>query len=231
MCYLPNFLEHCLLSNPIWFQLKNTTCVNDCIIYRGANKDCTHCPQCGESRFSGQTPRKRFKYLPLGPRIRRYFSNARTSQLLQNHATTPDPEDIHDIHHTEVWKKWYSHNGIFSGDSRGLALGVCIDGTNPFAKEKNSCSMSPITVSFLNLPPSLRRLHGYLQLVGIIPGKSEPKNTDPYLSILVDELIELNGSVVFDGYQNSTFLLQVALLLQVLDYPGQTKVFHCHGES
>ena len=66
-------------------------------------------------------------------------------------------------------------------------------------------------------------------LAGIIPGKSEPQNLDPYIEILVDELCSLNGLEFFDGYHEK-FLLNVDILLHVLDYPGQNKVFHCHGK-
>ena len=56
-------------------------CVNDCVVYRnsvsGQHKDLTVCPSCGEDRYlSGtQTPRKRFKYIPLPPRLRKMFRN------------------------------------------------------------------------------------------------------------------------------------------------------------
>ena len=207
-------------------------CINDCIVYRGEYKSLTQCPQCREPRYqSGKVPRKRFKYLPIGPRIRRYFSSAQTSQLLQSHHTVAsESHGIHDIHHTETWTNWYSSQGIFRGDKRGLALAICADGMNPFAKEKNTYSMWPITVSLLNLHPSLRHLPGFLQLVGVIPGKAEPKNTDPYLQIIVDELHELNDSVMFDAYQNENFFLRTAVLLHIFDYPGQNKVFHCQGK-
>ena len=79
---------------------------------------------------------------------------------------------------------------MFHGDGRGLSLALCTDGTNPYSKEKNAYSMWPIMVSFLNLPSNLRRIAGFLQLVGIIPGRSEPKNTDPYMQVLVDDLKE-----------------------------------------
>lgn len=206
-------------------------CVNDCVVFRGPYRDLAQCPHCGEERFHGSSPRKRFKYLPFTPRIKRYFSNARTSELLQSHATSEARKGIHDIHDTTTWKQWYSKEGIFAGDSRGLALQFCADGTNPFAKEKSSYSMWPILISFLNLPPSLRRQPRYLQLVGIIPGKSEPVNTDPYLDILVDELLQLHDTFLYDGFHNTMFQLKINLLQHVLDYPGQNKIFHCQGAS
>ena len=207
-------------------------CINDCVIFRGENRDLNCCPECGEPRFApgGQTPRKRFKYIPLRPRIQRYFSNAKSSQLLQTHHKSTSESGISDIHQTHVWKEWYSSTGLFRGDPRGLCLGLCLDGTNPFSKEKTTYSMWPMIISLMNLPRNLRFLPGFLQLVGIIPGRHEPKNTDPYLSLLVDELKDLNDCVLFDAFQNNTFQLRTRLLLHTLDYPGVNKVFHCHGE-
>ena len=206
-------------------------CVNDCVIFRGSYEHLTQCPHCGEERFHGPTPRKRFKYLPLAPRIKRYFNNARTSQLLQSHTASEAHEGIHDIHDTTTWKQWYSKEGLFAGDLRGLALQFCADGTNPFAKEKSSYSMWPIFVSFLNLPARLRRQPRYLQLVGIIPGKTEPVNTDPYLDILVDEVLQLQDTFMYDGFHQAMFQLKINILQHVLDYPGQNKIFHCQGVS
>ena len=62
------------------------------------------------------------------------------------------------------------------------------DGTNPFSKEKVAYSVWPITLEILNLPHQIRRLPRSIMLAGIIPGKSEPQNLDPYIEILVDEL-------------------------------------------
>ena len=85
-------------------------------------------------------------------------------------------------------------------------------------------------ITFLNLPSVLRRSAEFLQLVGIIPGKSEPKNTDPYLQVLVDELQSINSVTAYDAHQKSSFNLQAYLLLHIFDYPGQNKVFHCYGK-
>ena len=206
-------------------------CPNDCILFRGPHADKTECPICGSRRFTeGKIPKKRFKYLPLASRVQRFFQSSRISKLLQSHALVVPSDDVHDIHQTSTWKEWYSENGIFKGDCRGLSLGLCIDGTNPFSKEKNSYSMWPIILSFLNLPSSLRRTAGFLQLVGIIPGKNEPKNIDPYLDVLIDEIKSLNSKQIYDAHQQNWFSLQVELLLHVADYPGQNKLFHCHGE-
>ena len=62
-------------------------------------------------------------------------------------------------------------------------------------------------------------------LVGIIPSNKgqEPRSLNPYLNILVDELLELSGCTLFDAYQKAPFEWKVALLLYVLDYPGISK--------
>ena len=204
---------------------------NDCILYRGAYAAATHCPSCGEERYlDGEIPKKRFKYLPLASRVKRYFNNASISKLFQDHIMTTQSDDVNDIHQTVTWKQWYSQSGIFGGDARGLALSLCLDGTNPYSKERSSYSMWPMIVSFLNLPSTLRRSSGFLQLVGIIPGKKEPKNTDPYIQVLVDELKELNEARIFDAHQKNWFQARAEVVLNVMDYPGQNKVFHCNGK-
>ena len=91
--------------------------------------------------------------------------------------------------------------------------------------------MWPIFISFLNIPAALRRTAGFLQLVRIIPGKNEPRNTDPYLQVLVDELKEINGRNIYDAHNDCWFKLQAELIMHVFDYPGQNKVFHCNGEN
>ena len=108
---------------------------------------------------------------------------------------------------------------------------LCLDGTNPYSKERSSYSMCPILISFLNLPAALRRSAGFLQLIGIIPGRKEPKNTDPYIQVLIDELQEFNGTKIFDAHQQNWFHAQAEVLLHVMDYPGQNKVFHSHGKQ
>ena len=121
-------------------------CINDCILYRDSYAKLSQCPKCGEARFSegGKIARKRFKYMPLGPRIRQYFSSARISQLLQSHINpTTSSNNVHDIQQSDAWKTWYSSKGVFNGDPRGLALSLCLDGTNPFSKEKMHVACGP----------------------------------------------------------------------------------------
>lgn len=141
----------------------------------------------------------------------------------------PDTSAVHDIQESQAWQESYGNHGIFQGDKRGLSLSLCTDGLNPFSRERVSYSMWPITLALLNLPRRVRMMFGSMMLVGIIPGKKEPQNTDIYLEVVVDELLQLYDSTVYDSYRNENFKLKTSILLHVLDYPGQNKVFHCQG--
>jgi len=52
---------------------------------------------------------------------------------------------------------------------------------------------------------------------------------DPYLDILVDDILDLQNTLVFDAYQTEHFQLKGNIVLHILDYPGQNKVFKSQG--
>lgn len=63
---------------------------------------------------------------------------------------------------------------------------------NARSKKKTNYSMWPIVLGQLNLPRNVRYHLANLVLVGIIPSQeqgAEPKNLDPYLEVLIDEII------------------------------------------
>ena len=45
---------------------------------------------------------------------------------------------------------------MFEGDSRGISLGLCTGGVNPFSHLRCSYSMLPIVMSLMNLPRDIR---------------------------------------------------------------------------
>ena len=89
--------------------------------------------------------------------------------------------------------------------------------------------MCPMLLVPLNLPQSLRISPRSIMLAGIIPGPAEVKNTDPYLDVLVDEILDLHNKPVYDALHDQVLNLQISITLNILDYPGQNKVFHCQG--
>lgn len=215
-------------------------CPNDCIVFREEYKLHSTCPKCGSNRYTSKDsciPVRHFTYLPIKPRLQRMFGNSNIAQVLQSHATLTYSEldymRVYDIQQSLAWRGFYSENGIFKGDPRGLSLAICTDGVNPFSHNKVSYSMWPIMLSLLNLPRNIRYHFGSILLVGIIPsnGSQEPKSLNPYLEILIDELLELSNSTMYDAYQKAPFSCKIAILLHILDYPGISKVLSVVGSG
>lgn len=218
------------LIEPIVFH----ACPNDCVLFRGEYVGLSVCPKCGAERYSaGSVAARRFTYLPIGPRIARMFGTSNLSQIVQTHSNSSESNFKSDIHDSIVWEKAYSKDGVFCGDTRGVSLAVCTDGVNPFSKNRVSYSMWPIFLTILNLPRHVRNLFSNILLVGIIPGKGskEASNIQPYLEVLVDEILSLSNQVIFDAYHEAPFKLKVEVLLYVLDYPGVCKVFNTLGSG
>ena len=172
-------------------------CPNDCVVFR----DCSRykysklysCPVCQKRRFYGnRQPRRRFIYYPIIPRLQRLYTCKSTSELLQSHAygaSLRDLDLVSDIWDTQQWENAFGENGIFCGDPRGIALQFSTDGVNPYSANKVQYFMWPMMTTLLNLPKNLRHLFSGISLLGIIPGNDgEPKKSDPYMEILVDEL-------------------------------------------
>ena len=211
-------------------------CVNDCVIYRdstaGKYANLERCPVCKEPRYkdsNSKIPQKRFHHLPLQLRLRRLFGHEVTSQLLQQHQESVPSNSASSIHNSTAWKEWYAPEGIFQGDKQAVPLGICLDGVNPFSKENVSYSMWPILLFPLNLPDQIRKSSGSMMLAGIIPGPNEPREFDPYLDIIVDDILSLNNVEMYDAHNKSAFKLKTNILLHIFDYQGHNKVFHCQG--
>ena len=156
------------------------------------------------------------------------------SQIVQAHGLhCNDDGRIYDIHSSSTWKLAYSSDGQFTNDSRGISFAFNTDGVNPYSHNKVCYSMWPIILTILNLPRRIRHTFDNVWLVGTVSGNGtkEPNNLDPYLSILVDEMLELTNKKIFDAYQQATFTLKIDILLYVLDYPGISKVFNTKGSN
>ena len=214
-------------------------CPNDCVLFRKTDRydhSCLkRCPVCNEPRFiSKGKPYRKFYYYPLGPRWRRMYGNANIAEVLQSHCGG-DSESLllQDVIGSRNWQSVYRETGFFQGDSRGLSLQFSTDGVNPFSGNKVVYSMWPVMLTVLNLPKRLRNLFANMLLVGIIPGNGgrEPKAVDPYLEVVVDELLTLSGSNFYDAFRKAPFTFKVQVLNYVLDYPGLNKVFSAVGAN
>ena len=93
--------------------------------------------------------------------------------------------------------------------------------------------MLPLMLSLLNLPRNIRYHFDSILLVRIIPsnGSQEPQLLNIYLDILVDELLEVSSSTMYDAYQKAPFNCKVAVLLYIMDCLGISKVLSVVGSS
>ena len=202
-------------------------CSNDCVIFTGEISSCETCPKCGENRYKNGKPVKVFKYLPLTPRIARMYQNENLVRLLQAHSTRNKDGIMKDILDTDRWKKsWFGPNGEFN-DKTGCVLNFCTDGVNPYKTMHLTYSMWPMMMSVLNFPISFRKSVGGILLLGIIPGngRKEAFHLDPYISLVVEELLVLSDChVYYPSYMRAPVKVQAKLLQYVLDFPGISKL-------
>lgn len=63
---------------------KYDVCVNDCVVYRDNTEfaGLQSCPKCKEPRYFNGKVRKSFTYMPLGPRLPRWFGTFNLCKLL-----------------------------------------------------------------------------------------------------------------------------------------------------
>ena len=212
-------------------------CPNDCILFRNQYADNIACPMCNANRYNSTNhPVRKFIYLPIGPRLVRMFGSKAISQILQAHIgrTRTCTDYVYDIHDSPQWAEAYSSNGVFCGDPRGISLGFCTDGINPFSHNRVTYSMWPMMLTLLNLPREMRNSFSNILLLGVVPGNGshEPQNLDPYVEVMIDELIQISRSdAIYDAYKNEPFKLKVEILLYTLDYPGLGKVLKMSGSG
>ena len=160
------------------------------------------------------------------------YGEASISEILQNHGRSgelmnSDDVVMRDIHDAPQFSDAYGIKRAFKGDPRGMSLQFSTDGMNPFSH--GTYSMWPLTLTMLNLPKSVRHLLSNIMLVCVIPGSSAGNiKLDAYLEVLVDELIDLSGVEMFDGFKKEMFEFKVN---HVLDYPGLNKLFAASGAN
>ena len=114
-------------------------CQNDCIVYRNQYSRVQSYPSCGESRYShSRVPAKTLTYLPLGPRLKHMFGTENLAKIVQEHGFE-DTSKMYDLHHSPGRKETYCD--VFQNDKRGISLGFCTDGVNPFKHNNVAYSM------------------------------------------------------------------------------------------
>ena len=103
-----------------------------------------------------------------------------------------------------------------------IAVSMSIDGFNPYQGSKRS--VWPVLFAVLNLPESIRMKYQMLILAAVMPGPNKPKKMQPYLHVVVDELLLLyrEGIRIKDAADgDKEKVVRVKLLFTVADGPAQ----------
>jgi len=77
------------------------------------------------------------------------------------------------------------------------------------ARTRPNYTMWPIVLVQLNLPRQIRYHFANLALVGIIPSQVQrvnPRDLEPFLEVLVDEILYLSGCELHDAYKKAPFI-------------------------
>ena len=74
------------------------------------DKTTTHCPECGEERFSEDSlgrlrSRKYFSYISVGDSLQQLFNRSNIAQMLQSTGKTVKLV-VDDIQLSQVWQEW-----------------------------------------------------------------------------------------------------------------------------
>jgi hypothetical protein len=110
----------------------------------------------------------------------------------------------------------------FGEESRNVRFALSTDGMNPFGDLSSSHSTWPVTLTMLNLPPSLCLKRRYLLLSMLISGPKQPGNDiDVLIEPVLEEMATLwEGVDMKDAFRKETFTLKGIIIVTITDYPG-----------
>ncbi|KAI0759329.1 hypothetical protein BC629DRAFT_1269564, partial [Irpex lacteus] len=125
-------------------------CINSCCCFVGAHADATECKYCKMSRRDENGKRRQeFVYLPIIPRLKKLFANAKLALKLRYRSSEHkhDPSQVKDVFDAQVYRsllgKRVSVNGkelahTYFQDETDMALGVSTDGIAPFRRRQKT---------------------------------------------------------------------------------------------
>lgn len=218
-------------------------CVDSCCCFTGPYADLDKCPYCNEARYhagANKTPRKRFTYIPLTPRLVAFAANrpiATRMQYRSNYAGKPGvTADVFDSDHYQTLRtRQVTVNGKslphkYFEDHRDVALGLSTDGFGPFKHRKHTAW--PLIVFDYNLGPEERFLLENILALGVVPGPKKPKDMDSFLWPFVQEMLRLaHGVRAFDILTSRLFSLRAFLILVFGDIPAVSLLMRMKGHN
>lgn len=222
-------------------------CVNDCMLFVKEQASLTHCPKCGEDRFEvadalgRKTARRYFSYISLKQSLTLLLGCSNIAQVVQEVGGNCSSEDctaqiVTDITESRIWSSWNS-TGACQGQCIKIILGLNTDGVNPFHSSGAQYSMWPLILCIVNLPKLVRNKADGVILVGVVPSRNIRLSTslepdlDPYVELLVDELLSLCSTEIYSSYQQAPVPVKVELLSYMMDFQAYAKFFQMSGAA
>ncbi|XP_076106800.1 uncharacterized protein LOC143075311 isoform X2 [Mytilus galloprovincialis] len=209
-------------------------CINDCKCFP-INDDVRNCSVCNELLHykDSNRCRKTYNYMPVVPRINRWYGTKNLAKLIHADKVKINGQ-LSDYTDGKIFIDQMKH-GIFkdSDVSSCVPLALFTDGVNPNKNTAALKSMWPIILTWITLPQDIRYVLGPMMLLGIVPGhgRKEPKSLDPYISILVDELLVNMESKMYDSHKEAPVTVKIALLQYLCDIPAFSKLLHLSGQA
>ena len=157
-------------------------------------------------------------------------------ELWRNREVRSFAQVLCDVFDGRIWKDFQCFDGTpFLIEPRNYAFMLNVDWMQPFVH--TAYSVGVIYLVLMNLPRSERFKRENVFLIGIIPGPCEPSLTiNPYLSPLVDELLQLwnpGVALTHSGSPLSPQIFKAALLCVACDVPASRKIcgFTSHASA
>ena len=209
---------------------------NDCILYRKEFEGLHKCPRCGLSRYKVKDddreeddmkkgpPAKVLWYLPIIPRLKRFYANVNDAKSLTWHANGRRCDGLlRHVVDSPQWKKIDSLYSEFGSHPRNLRLGLATDGMNPYSNLSKKHSSWSVLLFIYNFSYWLCMKRKYMMLSMMILGPRQPENDiDVYLSPFIEDLRLLwdEGVEVFDAHEKANFNLRAMLFCTINDFPA-----------
>jgi len=221
-------------------------CVNLCICYTGKYADLDKCLKC-KTLCLNESSRVRctFSYMPLIPHLCALMSNHTYATHLQYCAdedvqmSTCMPgmtTDIFDgLHYCSLLRecvvagdRMLAHN--YFSDHHDIVLGFATNSFAPFKKWKHTAWI--LLLFNYNLPLDQCFQKDNILCAGIIPGPKKPWDTDSFIYLLTQELLELADSVsAYDSLLRSLFALHAYVITGFGDISAVSMLMHMKGHN
>lgn len=245
--HLPSsYKEARTLVAPLLMPLqKYDVCINDCVIFRDSGEyeyaNLNECPQCLEPRKENGKSRKMFTYMPIGPRLSRWFGTENLCKLIYEKTLTvsrsENNEVIRDFTDSEQFHSWFKAGQVFENLGKKLKQLCAFIIVYRWSESKQKfISLPKIHVannSNLDYSSTFCKTVIRTHDANGPSGKngSEPKSLEPYLSVVVDELLSLTEFTVLNSYTSAPMTVKVTLLQYLCDIPGYSKLLHLSGHG